>query len=297
MSLIVTGMTQFVKAEGFNLIVRALCDANTAKVANVIPGMKGSGLVPYLSGTVALTAGGSCGTFTGGGTTTFSEVNVTVKPMLYEEALCIGALESKELIYQVNGSSYDSMPFPQIILEDKVKLIQNSIDELLWLGDISGSADPIDGFLVTAGDNSLLTTVTGATGSTAFTQVDELIDAAIAADCSYATAQDVYIFMSSTKYRAYIKDSILKNYFHYNPNDINTEGFTHPGSNAKIRVTVGLEGDSYIYLAKASDLHIGTNLQSDAEAITVFYNFPTKELYLRSQFYLGVGVSGTIFKR
>lgn len=295
MSIIVSGMTAFVQQEGFPLIVRALCDAKTAQVMNIVPNMKGSGLVPFMSGTVELKAGGSCGTFTGNGTTSFSEVEIAVKPMLFEEALCLAALETKSLIYEVNGSAYDNLPFAQVILNDKVKGIQNAIDTLLWLGD-TGSGDPINGIIETADTKSLLDTVTG-TGTTVYAQVDEMIDKAIATDCTFGTADDVYIFMSGTKFRQYIKDSIAKNYFHYDPNNINQESFVHPGSKVKIRVTVGLEGHSYMYMAKASDLHMGTNLASDAEAITVFYNFPTKELYLRSQFYLGVGVSGYVFKR
>jgi hypothetical protein len=293
MSLITSGLTNYAKAEGFPLIVSAITRGRTAEYANIVSGLKGTGLVPFLSSSVTLAAGGSC-SFTNNGTSTFSEVELAVKPVEFMEAICIGALEGKAMMYEVQG--YDELPYAGQFLQDKADQISKKLDNLYWLG-ATGSGDVFNGFVAQATAASLLTTITGST-SNVYDAIDLAIDEAVAADSTFESSDTVAIFLNYAKYRALQKELVAKNYFHYNPAQLgdNME-LVFPGTKIKVIATEGLAGHSFLYLADTAHLHIGTNLASEAEGLTVYHDQITNNVYLRSQFYAGTGVSNTIFKK
>jgi hypothetical protein len=212
MSLVVTGLSSYAKAEGFPLIVSAVTRGRTAEYANIVSGLKGTGLVPFLSSSVTLAAGGSC-SFTNNGTSTFSEVEIAVKPVEFMEAVCVGALEGKAMMYEVQG--YDELPYASQFLQDKADQISKKLDELYWLG-ATGSGDVFNGFVAQATAASLLNTITGST-SNVYDAIDLAIDTAVAADSTFETSDTVAIFLNYAKYRALQKELVVKNYFHYGP--------------------------------------------------------------------------------
>jgi hypothetical protein len=293
MSLVVTGLTNYAKQEGFPLIVSAVTRGNTANYANIVSGLKGTGLVPFLSSSVTLAAGGTC-SFTNNGTSTFSEVELAVKPVEFMEAVCIGAIEGKAMMYTVAG--YDAIPYEQQFLQDKADQISKKLDSLYWLGSVSGG-DVFNGFVAQATAASRLNTITGST-SNVYDAIDLAIDTAVAADSTFETSDTVAIFLSYAKYRTLQKELVVKNYFHYGPSA--TEGnmeITFPGTKIKVIPTEGLAGHAFLYLADTAHIHIGTNLQSETEGLNVFHDMITNNLYLRAQFYAGTGVSKTLFKK
>jgi len=293
MSLVVSGLSAYSKAEGFPLIVAAVTRGNTANYANVISGLKGTGLVPFLTSSVTLSAGGTC-SFTNNGTSTFSEVEVGVKPVEWMESVCIGALEGKAMIYEVAG--YDSLPFEQQFLQSKSNQISKSLDTLYWLGSVSGG-DAFNGFTTQATAASKLTTITGST-SNVYDAIDLAIDTAVAADSTFESSDSVCIFLNYAKFRALQKELVVKNYFHYNPANVESNmEILFPGTKIKVIPTEGLAGHSFLYLADTQHLHIGTSLASEAEGINVYHDAITNNMYMRAQFYAGTGVSKTMFKK
>jgi hypothetical protein len=295
MSYIVSGMTNYVKAEGFPLIVKAVTEGRTASMVNVVSGLKGTAAVPFLTSAITLKAGGSCGAFNGAGSTsTFTEVTIGVKPVLFEEQVCVPALDGKALIYETTGS--DALPYAQVFLNDKVSHISKGLDQLVWLGSVSGG-DAFDGFTTQATAASLLNTITGST-SNVYDAIDLAIDTAVAADSTFESSDSVVVFLNYAKYRALQKELVIKNYFHYNPANLgdNME-LTFPGTKIKVVATEGLAGHNFLYLADTAHLHVGTNLASEAEGIQAYYDMPSNSILLRSQFFMGTGVSKTIFKK
>jgi len=293
MSLVVSGLTNYAKAEGFPLIVSAITRGRTAEYANIVSGLKGTGLVPFLSSDVTLAAGGSC-SFNNNGTSTFSEVEIAVKPVEFTEAICIGALEGKAMMYEVQG--YDELPYAGQFLQSKSDAISKKLDSLYWLGSVSGG-DVFNGFTTQATAASLLTTVTGSTSSV-YAAIDLAIDEAVAYDSTFETSDSVKIFLNYAKFRSLQKELVSANFFHYNPAAIegNME-ITFPGTKIQIVATEGLAGHNYLYVADAAHLHIGTNLASEAEGMNVYHDQISNNLYLRAAFYAGTGVSKMMFKK
>lgn len=293
MSLVVSGLTNYAKAEGFPLIVSAVTRGRTAEMVNIVSGLKGTGLVPFLNSDVTLAAGGSC-SFTNNGTSTFSEVEIATKAVEFSEAICIGALEGKAMMYEVQG--YDELPYAAQFLQSKSDAISKKLDSLYWLGSVSGG-DVFNGFTTQAAAAGKLTTITGST-SNVYDAIDLAIDTAVAADSTFESSDSVAIFLNYAKFRALQKELVQKNYFHYNPAQLgdNME-LVFPGTKIKVVATEGLAGHNFLYLADTAHLHIGTNLASEAEGMNVYHDQITNNIYLRAQFYAGTGVSKTIFKK
>ena len=291
MSLIISGLTDYSKAEGFQLIAAAVTKGRTADYVNIVSGLKGAGLVPFMDSTVTLSAGGTC-SFTNNGTSTFSEVEIGVKPTEYMESVCIGALEGKAMMYEVSG--YDEVPYAETFLGLKADQISKALDTNYWLGSVAGG-DAFNGFTVQGA--AKMVTITGSTSSV-YDAIDLAIDTAVAADSTFETSDSVAIFLNYSKFRALQKELVIKNYFHYNPASIegNME-ILFPGTKIKVIATEGLAGHNFLYLADAQHLHIGTNLASEAEGLNVYHDMITNNLYIRAAFYAGTGVSKAFFKK
>lgn len=293
MSLVVTGLTNYAKQEGFPLIVSAVTRGRTAEMVNIVSGLKGTGLVPFLNSDVTLAAGGSC-SFTNNGTSTFSEVEISVRAVEFSQAICIGALEGKAMMYEVQG--YDELPYAAQFLQSKSDAISKKLDSLYWLGSVAGG-DVFNGFTTQAAAAGKLTTITGST-SNVYDAIDLAIDTAVAADSTFESSDSVAIFLNYAKFRALQKELVAKNYFHYNPANLgdNME-LVFPGTKIKVIATEGLAGHNFLYLADTAHLHIGTNLASEAEGMNVYHDQITNNIYLRAAFYAGTGVSKVMFKK
>jgi hypothetical protein len=209
MSFNVTGMTDYVKQEGFGLIVKSVTEGRTASLVNVITGLKGAAEVPFLSSAITLKAGGSCGAFNGAGSTsTFSKVAIGVKDVLFEEQLCVPALENKVLLYSTTGS--DALPYAEEMFNEKAMLISKALDQLVWLGSVAGG-DAFNGFTVQGAAS--MSTITGST-SNVYDAIDLAIDTAVAADSTFESSDSVAVFLNYAKFRALQKELVVKNYFH-----------------------------------------------------------------------------------
>jgi hypothetical protein len=291
MAIIATAMQDYVKQEGLPLVVKAVTEGKTTSMVNVISGLKGSADVPYLSSTLNLVKGHNC-SLTDTGSSTFEPVRVDVNEVSYFETICTPAqLENKALMYEISNAS--DIPFAEQFLNEKAALMSKKIDQLVWLGE--KPTDAVNGFVKMATDAGLLAEVTGATGNV-MAKVDALIDEAISTDSTFENSDSVVIFMNYGKYREYVKALVAANYFHYNPESMKgNEGIVHPGTKVLIVPTEGLAGHSYAYLADTQHLHVGTNLLSETEGLQVIYEEKSRLIFLRSDFYLGTGVSKMIF--
>lgn len=292
MPIVATGMTQYVKQEGLPLVVKAVTEGKTTSMVNVISGLKGAADVPFLSSTLNLVKGHNC-SLNDTGSSAFTPVRVDVNEVSYFESICTPAqLENKALMYEISNAS--DVPFAEAFLNEKAQLMSRKIDQLVWLGE--KPTDAINGFVEMAGNASLLTAVTGVTsGDTIMDRVDLVIDAAIASDSTFENSDNVVVFLNYAKYRAYVKELVEKNYFHYNPESMKGDGIFHPGTKIKVMPTEGLAGHNFAYLADTEHLHVGTNLLSEAEGLQVIYEEKSRIIYLRADFYLGTGVSKRIF--
>jgi hypothetical protein len=134
---VVSSITGFTDQTSTELMMKALVGGTTAKVSNVKLGIKGTQQIQILDSTPAFQKG-ACG-WSASGTTSFSQISLTVCPERINESLCPDALYStyQSLLLQ-KGETEESVPFELQIAELKVKQIQQRIEQKLWQATTSG---------------------------------------------------------------------------------------------------------------------------------------------------------------
>lgn len=272
MSFDASALTDFVKENAAQIIVRSLMGMNTAKYVTVQPGVKSAMALTQLDPDGTL-QDGSCG-WTPTGTTTLTQRVITVCDIMNQENLCTKDLEAKFLQLEVTAGTIagsEDMPIEEMYISQKIKVLNKKIDVLLWQGDTgSGDADlnKCDGWLkiltadVPAGQQKVRT-------ASVKDDIDTLLET-IPED-TYG-ADDLTIYLSLTLYRSLVKELRDDNNFHFTGQENMDFVLDYPGFNVQVVGVVGLQGSNSIVLSAKSNMYLGTDLQSDFEEVDFFYD-------------------------
>jgi hypothetical protein len=301
-SYVVSSITGFTDQTSTELMMKALVGGTTAKVSNVKLGVKGTQQIQILDNSPAFQAG-ACG-WSPSGTTTFSQISLTVCPERVNEALCPDALYStyQSLLLQ-KGETEESVPFEMEIGNLYVKKIQQRIETKLWQATTSGG-DCFNGF------KSLL--VSGATGTavsdtpTAFsptvaygtagnpiTEVDKLINAL---DDNAQAIENLVVFMSYANYRLYVQALTKANFFQNYIGSSTVIGgeanafAVHPNSTVKVYPTLGLNGSGRVVIGPSDYFIVGFDALSDSEKLDMWWSRDSDEIRIRGNFNYGAAL-------
>ena len=299
-SYVVSSITGFTDQTSTELMMKALVGGTTAKVSNVKLGVKGTQQIQILDNSPAFQAG-ACG-WSPSGTTTFSQISLTVCPERVNEALCPDALYStyQSLLLQ-KGETEESVPFEMEIGNLYVKKIQQRIEQKLWQATTAGG-DCFQGL------KALL--VSGATGTavsadaTAFsssaaygvsgnpiTEVDKLIN--VLSDDAMSR-EDLVVYMSFASFRLYVQALTRANFF---ANYIGGTSVTadmeaiHPNTNVKVVPTIGLAGSNQVVIGPKAFTIVGFDLLSDHEAMEIWYSKDFNEVRVRANYNYGAQIA------
>lgn len=267
-----TALTNFVKENAEQIIVRALMGMNTAKHVTIQPGVKSSLALTQLDPDATLQAG-SCG-WTPSGTTTLTQRTITVADIMNQEALCTKDLESKFLQLEVAAGAVagqEDMPLEEMYINQKIKLLNKKIDTLLWQGDtLSGNPDLAyhDGWLKIITADAPVGQQIVRTAS-----VKDDIDSLLSViDEDTFGVDDLAVYMSLSNFRVLVKELRDDNNFHFTGQENADFVLDFPGFNIKVVGVVGLNGSNSIVLASMSNLYLGTDLEGDFENVKFFYD-------------------------
>jgi len=300
-SYVVSSITGFTDQTSTELMMKALVGATTPKVVNVKLGIKGTQQIQILDSSPAFQTG-ACG-WSPSGTTTFSQISLTVCPERINESLCPDALYStyQSLLLQ-KGETEESVPFEAQIADLKVKQIQQRIEQKLW-GATTGGGDCFNGF------KALI--VTGATGvanssgvafdaSAAYgvsgnpiTEVDKLINAL---DANAQALENLVVFMSYPNYRLYVQALTKANFFqNYIGNSVSIGGeansfAVHPNSTVKVYPTIGLASSNKVVIGPADYFVVGFDLLSDHERLDMWWSRDNDEIRIRGNYNYGAAI-------
>jgi len=299
---VVSSITGFTDQTSTELMMKALVGAQTPKVANVKLGLKGTQQIQVLDSTPAFQAG-ACG-WNASGTTSFSQVSLTVCPERINESLCPDSLYSTyQSLLLTKGETEESVPFEQQIAELKVKQIQQRIEQKLWQATVSGG-DCFDGFktLITSGATGVAVSASGTTFSASaaygsngnpITEVDKLISAL---DDNAQAMEDLVVFMSYSNFRLYVQALTRANFFtnyiggsQAIGSDANSYA-VHPNTNVKIYPTIGLNGSNKVTIGPASYTFVGFDLLSDHEKLDMWWSRDNDEIRIRGNYNYGAAI-------
>jgi hypothetical protein len=299
---VVSSITGFTDQTSTELMMKALVGGTTAKNSQVKLGVKGTQQIQILDSTPAFQAG-ACG-WSPSGTTTFTQISLTVCPERINENLCPDALYStyQSLLLQ-KGETEESVPFEMEIAALKVKQIQQRIEQKLWQAT-TGGGDCFNGF------KALL--VSGATGTavsadpTAFsasadygvsgnpiTEVDKLINAL---DDNAQALENLICYMSYPNYRLYVQALTKANFFQNYIGSSTVIGgeanafAVHPNSTVKVYPTIGLAGSGRVVVGPSDYFIVGFDALSDHEKLDMWWSRDNDEIRIRGNYNYGAAL-------
>jgi len=300
MAFNVSALSNYTNEQSTELVVKSLFGSKTAAVlqaaGQVQVGVKSAEALNILSSDVFFQADG-CG-YTASGNTTFTQRVITVGAIKVEETLCPKTLEAKWMQTQIAPGSPEAVPFEEQIGSEKASRIAKLLEVAMWQGDTATSntnpnTNRFDGFNKII-DAASASTVAGNTSSaTAITvaNVEGLVDDiynVIPADI--ADADDLVLFVGIDTFKKYTTALRNSNLFHYAADSEGME-IMIPATNIKMIGVGGLSGTDRMFLARLSNLFVGTDLANEEEEYRFWYSQDNDEVRFRATMKYGVQIA------
>jgi len=300
MAFNVTGLTNYTNEQSTELVIKSLFGSKTAAVlqaaGQVQVGVKSAEALNILSSDVFFQADG-CG-YTASGNTTFSQRVITVGKIKVEETLCPKTLEAKWMQTQIAPGSPEAVPFEEQIGNEKASRIAKLLEVAMWQGDTATSntnpnTNRFDGFNKII-DAASASTVAGNTSSaTAITvaNIEGLVDDmynVIPADI--AEAEDLVLFVGIDTFKKYTTALRNSNLFHYAADSEGME-ILIPATNVRMIAVGGLSGTNRMFLARLSNMFVGTDLANEEEEYRFWYSQDNDEVRFRATMKYGVQIA------
>jgi hypothetical protein len=236
--------------------------------------------------------------YTASGNTTFSQRVITVGKIKVEETLCPKTLEAKWMQTQIAPGSPESVPFEEQIGNEKASRIAKLLEVAMWQGDTATSntnpnTNRFDGFTKII-DAASASTVAGNTSSaTAITvaNIEGLVDDmynVIPADI--AEAEDLVLFVGIDTFKKYTTALRNSNLFHYAADSEGME-ILIPATNVRMIAVGGLSGTNRMFLARLSNMFVGTDLANEEEEYRFWYSQDNDEVRFRATMKYGVQIA------
>ena len=256
MSLDLTGIAAYIQENPNEIASEAVLGLKSLDYLTVQPGVRSSMKVNKIVTDAILQAGG-CG-WSPSGTTTLSQRELTVSTYKVEEALCDEDL--MPTIYQLigKGANDENFSLENAYVDLKVKTIQNSLDNLIWKADTSGT-DLFDGILKVATADVPSGNLIARTGSL-IADIDSLIDLlpeGVLEEEGFTCA------MSRVNFRALVKEFRTLDSNHIALFDQLANELTFPGTNLKVVGLPGLKATTNVVIYNQGNILVGTDLEAD----------------------------------
>lgn len=300
MAFNVSALSNYTNEQSTELVVKSLFGSKTASVlqaaGQVQVGVKSAEALNILSSDVFFQADG-CG-YTASGNTTFTQRVITVGAIKVEEDLCPKTLEAKWMQTQIAPGSPEAVPFEEQIGNEKASRIAKLLEVAMWQGDTATSntnpnTNRFDGFNKII-DAASASTVAGNTSSaTAITvaNIEGLVDDmynVIPADI--AEAEDLVLFVGIDTFKKYTTALRASNLFHYAADAEGME-IVIPATNVRMIAVGGLSGTNRMFLARLSNMFVGTDLANEEENFRFWYSDDNDIVRFRATMKYGVQIA------
>jgi hypothetical protein len=297
MAFNVSALANYTNEQSTELVLKSLFGSKTASIlqaaGQVQVGVKSAEALNILTSDVYFQTDG-CG-YTASGNTTFSQRNITVGKIKVEETLCPKTLEAKWMQTQIAAGSPTSVPFEEQIGQDKANNIAKLLEIAMWQGDTATTntnpnTNKFDGFikLIDAASASTVAGNTSSATSITTANVEDLIDNiynVVPADI--ADASDLVLFVGIDTFKKYSTALRASNLFHYAADSEGME-IMIPATNVKLIAVGGLNGTNRMFLARLSNLFVGTDLANEEEDYRFWYSQDNDEVRFRATMKYGV---------
>lgn len=285
---IVSTITGYVEQHSDELLVASVLGARSAKMFDLMTGLKGPAKLNYMETNPILQDASECG-WSESGSTEFTQRQIDPKYLKINMAFC-----DKNLLKTVHqhavkiAAGMKTLPFEQEWTKNISEKVAAAIERMIYFGD--GSKDnEFEGLIpILEGASAVTTNVSAATGTSAYAFLKE-VSLAIPAQ-----VKNPVILVSTSLYREFMQDLVSANLFHYDPAN-GEDGYKLPGTNIQVLGVEGLipaAGDNYDYaLAGAIENFVyGVDLEGDSDTWDLWYSKDNKEFRLDCEFIAGTQV-------
>lgn len=301
MGFVVASLTDYINEQSTQLISRLYFEKKSADYFTVQTGVKSVDALHLLEVSAIPQDGSTC-SVDASGSVTFTNRNLTVKPITYVDKLCVKDLNAKWTQIAVRAGANaetEVLPFEQQISNEIISRIQE-IDEVQdWQGDTdSGDVfiNKYDGLIKTidaagsavAGNTSSATTITAGSSGNADTLVNDLINARPAKLKSKANQ---ILFVGTDFFDKYVDTLAAKNLFHVNATLIENYEMKVPGKNVEMIGVHGLDGTNRLFLSRIENIYLGLDLADDDEEFRTWYEIKEDSVYYRVKYKRGLQVA------
>lgn len=279
MSLNVSNLTDY-KNENTELLGMLIESAQTLNLITIMPGYKGTVKLNLLESEVFLQDGNGC-TRSVSGTTTFIQEEVVVDKIKYEENLCPSDLIPKytqRFLKSGSNQSEFETGLPEMIAQDKIKIIGKDLDKMIWQGDkVSGSGNLsiMDGAEIFLESSTNKSTYVDISGSTTPDNVISKVNTMYASfDPAIRDKEDLVIFVPVADYDTYTS-ALQTNLNPITPADQEMWGkfaVKVPYKNCTVIATAGLIGTDFWYGTFASNMVYVTDIEDENDNMVGIYN-------------------------
>lgn len=278
MSVILTGLTQYVEERRLPLIKEAVLKSKTASMLNIQSDVKWKAALNLISTTPVLQDGSACG-WNAAGDAELSQRIITAPTIKVNQSFCHKDFLKYWTGYEVRvAAGSENLPFEEYFTSLIVENVKAENEKLIW----NGNEDlGVDGFLKLMGEDE--TVVSATTAASAFTAIKNVYMA-----IPEKVLDKAVIFVGADTFRSFIMEMVEKNLYHYSADGYPTEEFVFPGTNTKVIAVNGLNGTKKIVAARLDNLFIGVDMMDDAEKFEVWYSKDFDEYRLAIQYNLGV---------
>lgn len=299
MSFTVSSLTNYINEQSTELIGRSFFESKSAQYfGGLQTGIKTSDALQLLAVTAVPQADSAC-SFNASGDTAFTQRNLTVGAIKYQDTLCPKDLRAKWtqiLLRKGSNAEVAELTFAQQISELLVSLIHEHVEVLDWQGDTtSGSAylNKYDGLIKIIGAASGVvagntTSATSFTSSNAIAVINAMCDAAPE---KIKTKDDKVLFIGTDWFDIYVNALMAGNLFHTNATEWANYELVVPGKNVRIVGCPGLSGTNRMFLGRTPHIFLGTDLESDMEEFKMWYSMDDDNIKYSVKFKRGVQVA------
>lgn len=278
MSVVLTGLTQYIEERRLPLIKEAVLKSKSASLFTPQTDVKWKAALNLVSVAPVLQDGSACG-WNAQGNADLSQRIITAPTIKINQAFCHKDFLKYWTGYEVRiGVGEEKMPFEEYFTGLIVENVKAANEEMIWKGNsdlgVTGILD------LTDADNTVVTATTASSAYDAIKSVylaipEKVLDKAV-------------IFVGADTFRSFIMEMVDKNLYHYSADGYPTEEFVFPGTNTKVIAVNGLNGTKRIVAARLENLFIGVDMMDDAEKFEMWYSKDFDEYRLAIQYNLGV---------
>ena len=309
-----SNLTNYVTEDVGELRAIAIYGPVTIPLVTVYNGIKSAEKLNYFDIAPKMQADAACAAINPSGSTTFSQITLTVDKIMYEDGYCFADLEAKYTQkYLKPGSKLDGNEPTELmnsVMTRYAEQIANIHESAIWQssktqGGSNTNYKQFNGFIQTLDTlgtfvSNQTTAGTSYTSITVANVVTIFNNQWLAVPAAMKRQTDLVTVCGDDTFDKLIIALTTQNLYHYSGAEQAGRKITLPGTNMVIQAVPGLNSDNNTALPAAfknriftfykSNLIVGTDEINDATDWSTWYEKKDDKFYMRSRFKLTTGV-------